>query len=292
MSSIDQTAESRANPAELGEALTYIRPNFTVEASDSFYVCDHPIANDAHLAETYGSAAELMPEPSEGKQGVVLIVGNGAFEMLGHYIPPEYAVLICDRSSTNLLTQRIVLESMRNALTAEEFLEAMEQFGEDYVGLQSKGVPEYTVSDAIGQRYRDQLHEWDNVIPYFLESEDAYSAARDALLQRAIGFRHIDLQSTDEMDTLAVDLNAQNAEVVLLNATNAFAVNWARPDSGAELTKRIPFNPDAVVMDSTGGALTSRAYRLGEWHADKEEAAKDFGVRRSASGEVIRGHTS
>jgi len=257
-----------ASPTELAEALTYITPGFTEEVFDSYYVSDHPVANDFGLAESYEKAAGLMPEPSEGKQGVALIVGNGGFETAVRFLPSETPIIICDMSASNLFTQRVILETIRNCPTVAGFQEAIEQFGEDFIGLRSKGTPEMPEFDSLDVRYEDQETRWNHgVIPYFLHSEQAYDAARNDLLQQAIGFREINLRDVEDRDALAADLTAQNAEVTLLNATNVFAVGWAGPDSGIGLATRLPFNTHAMVMDSNGGNLESQVHKIEAWKA-------------------------
>jgi len=278
-------------PAELAAALTYIGPVFTAEALDpeghaERPQADHPVTNEHDLAESYQLATGLMPPPSEGKQGVALIVGNGAFETAAQLIPVETPIIMCDVNAANLLTQRIILETVRNAPTAIEFLKAIGQFSDDYVGLPTR-VNEKWAPLPLGERYRIIEQQWaSQSIPYFLQSQQAYETAREALMQRAIGFRHIDLRDFSQHDAFAADLADLGAEVTLLNATNAFDLAWAGPDCGVELAERLPFHSNALVMDSSANFLRSQVYRLDEWTEHNEKTAKANGFRRTPEGWV------
>ena len=267
---MSKSGGSMAESVELAAALTYIRSDFAGEAVDPLYDSQHPVANDTYLAESYMQAAERLPQPSEGKQGVALIVGNGGFETAAQLIPGEIPIIICDVSAATLFTQRIILETIREAPAPIEFLSAMEQFGEDYAGLPSVSREE-DWPEPIGKRCQTQAARWNSQpVPYFLHSQQAYETAREALMERSIGFRQIDFRNTDQHDVLAADLTAQNAEVALLNGTNAFSSPWSSLKTGIELAERLPFNSGVVVIDSSDAFLQSQVYGLDEWIAFKK----------------------
>jgi hypothetical protein len=126
-------------------------------------------------------------------------------------------------------------------------------------------------------RYELQQAKWDeqNVLPYFLSSEEAYTATRDNLLVRTMAFRQIDLREIDEMDAFAADLTTLNAEVVGANVTNVFSTLWAYPDAGLEFIERMPFHPDAQIIDSAANTAGSRAYLPIELIAHYEELVRN-----------------
>jgi len=265
------------DPAAMAASLTHINEGFMHEALRPHPVIEgYPVANDRQLAESYQVAAERMPDPSEGKQGVVLLVGNGAFEMAAQMLPPEHAFVICANGATTLGIQRVILETIRNCPTVEEFQEAIHGFDEEFARLQLAADPSATPLSPVSSRYEGQQVKWnDSVIPYFLTSEDAYTAARDALADRPIAFRQIDLREVDEVDALAADLTAQNAEVVGANVTNVYGLGWAQPDAGNELVQRLPFHADAPILDSVGGTMNSEVYTQEDWVARNEQLISD-----------------
>jgi len=268
--------EALRDSAELVGTLTRIKPDFMDRLSD---LTEHSVSNDSRLAEAYENAAWLIPKPSEGQRGVVLMIGNGGFETASSMLPPEYPFIVCDRSASNLFVQRIILETVRNHPTKKGFWGMLNQFGEDFDGLLSRDEADVSRL-SIGGSYDRQQEYWGDAstVPYFLKSERTYRTARQSLLDRSVGFRHINLSLPHEVQAFADDLCSQNTQVLGANATNAYAEGWAGPINSLEFARRIPFHPDAVVMDSVGGGgLVSVPFTLSEWIEAKQRYARERG---------------
>jgi hypothetical protein len=88
----------------LATALTYIQAGFVEQGlHPEGFSEESTVASDRDLAKSYLSAAEHLPEPTEGRQGVILIVGNGAFEMAAQILPPEHAFIILANGASKLI---------------------------------------------------------------------------------------------------------------------------------------------------------------------------------------------
>lgn len=234
-----------------------------------------PCSTDLSLDSAYEQAITRLPEPRPGTIGVGLIVGNGSFETATQLFPDELPIIFCDQSARTLHHQRVLIELMRQSSDCESFCTLLDDYGENFwdycraaqIGGERGGA--FYVSRPSAVDYISQRQGWRNSeVPHYLDSQSAYTQARDAVLARSYGFRLLNLGVQFDIEQFSSDLQAAECSIVCANFTNVFEDQWASREAGRFAKTHLPFAPDAQVISSRldrDDYLRSRATNIAGW---------------------------
>jgi len=273
MSKQPEFGDGSDDPYELVQRLTNLPDDCAPEIAASSL--KYLLSNDHRLRNSYLGAVQDMPSPSPGKQGLAIIVGNGAIETASQLLllPGEggeagqfsvLPIIVCDRKRPALLGQKALRRTLLDLPTPAGYLSQIQ-------ALVDGGSPAAPVD--IGVEYEFQKNAWNGASPeqppkHFLTDQAAYNSAQQGA-RGPIGYWQVDLSNEKEVAAFGKAIRDVNGEALVANLSNAFTDSWMQRrlrQAVANLVRHVPFPPEAVIISAVSeNSPLSEAQSITKW---------------------------